>query len=140
MKVLFPDEIVIQTKNFKVAQDWEVPIAAFFIISTIRKIRSIGEFTDEEASEFAPLIKKIRKGMEETLSCKDVYIFQNEDSAHGFHLWMLPRYEWMEPFGRKVESMRPILEHATKTFTSEEVLKEVREKVELMRKYLEAPK
>ncbi|HVY72442.1 MAG TPA: diadenosine tetraphosphate hydrolase [Candidatus Paceibacterota bacterium] len=138
MRSLFPNEVVVETKNFKVAQDWEVPIPAFFIVSTIRNIRSIGEFTDEEALEFAPLVRKIRKGMEKVLGCKDVYIFQNEDSAHGFHLWMLPRYEWMEQFGRKVQSMRPILEHATNSPISDDLLEEVREKVELMKKYLEA--
>jgi hypothetical protein len=58
MTNLFPDEVILTTNNFIVAQDWEVPIAGFFILSTKRKIRSIAEFDGEEAREFGVLIKK----------------------------------------------------------------------------------
>ena len=111
MKKVF-DEVVLKTPFFTVAQDWEVPIPAFFIISCNRPVRSVAEFTDEEAVAFGLLVKQVRRGMQEVNTCDEVYVFQNEDSRHGFHLWLLPRYEWMEQYGRKVESVRPILEHA----------------------------
>lgn len=75
MKKLFPNETVIITNHFDVHQDWEVPIPGFFIIATKRKIRSISEFTSQEAEEFINLIIKLRKGMEEVLNIKDVYFF-----------------------------------------------------------------
>ena len=115
MKILFPDEVIYETPNFKIAQDWEVPISAFFILSTKRKINSVEDFSDEEAREFGVLLKMVRQGMTKVLGCKEVYLFQNEDSIHGFHLWILPRHEWMEKFGRKVQSVRPILDHASKS-------------------------
>jgi len=31
------------------------------------------------------------------------------DESHQFHMWMIPRYEWMNEFGRSIESVRPIL-------------------------------
>ncbi len=135
MTNLFPDEVILTTDNFIVAQDWEVPIAGFFILSTKRKIRSIAEFTDDEAREFGVLIKKVRIGMDEVLGINDVYFFQNEDSVHGFHLWMFPRYEWMKEFGAKIESVRPIMKYAQGLEITEELLSEVKKSATLMRDY-----
>ncbi len=135
MTNLFPDEVILTTDNFIVAQDWEVPIAGFFILSTKRKIRSISEFNEEEAREFGVLIKKVRIGMGEALDINDVYFFQNEDSVHGFHLWMFPRYEWMKEFGAKIESVRPIMKYAQGLEITEELLSEVKKSATLMRDY-----
>ncbi|MBP9836779.1 MAG: diadenosine tetraphosphate hydrolase [Candidatus Pacebacteria bacterium] len=135
MTNLFPDEVILTTDNFIVAQDWEVPIAGFFILSTKRKIRSIAEFTDDEAREFGVLIKKVRIGMDEVLGINDVYFFQNEDSVHGFHLWMFPRYEWMKEFGAKIESVRPIMKYAQGLEITDELLAEVKKSATLMRDY-----
>ncbi len=135
MTNLFPDEVILTTDNFIVAQDWEVPIAGFFILSTKRKIRSISEFNEEEAREFGVLIKKVRIGMGEALDINDVYFFQNEDSVHGFHLWMFPRYEWMKEFGAKIESVRPIMKYAQGLEITDELLAEVKEAARLVREY-----
>ena len=137
MKNLFPDEVIFTTNNFIVTQDWEVPIAGFFILSTKRKIRSIAEFTDDEAREFGVLIKKVRIGMNEVLGINDVYFFQNEDSVHGFHLWMFPRYEWMKDFGVKIESVRPIMQYAQNLEITDKLLEEVKKSATLMREYFD---
>lgn len=135
MTNLFPDEVILTTDNFIVAQDWEVPIAGFFILSTKRKIRSIAEFNEEEVREFGVLIKKVRIGMSEALGINDVYFFQNEDSVHGFHLWMFPRYEWMKEFGVKIESVRPIMKYAQGLEITDELLAEVKEGARVMKEY-----
>jgi hypothetical protein len=49
---LFKDLIVLKTKNFKVEQDWEVPIPGFFVISSIKKAKSISDFKENELKEF----------------------------------------------------------------------------------------
>ena len=149
--ILFPNEIVISTTHFTIAQDWEVPIVGFFIISSHRKqVRTLSEFNDLEAQEFIFLLRKLRKGMSDILKIQDVYLFQNEDTQHGFHFWMFPRHRWMEPLGRKIESIRTIMNYATKVQTlgpiiehacherkSEEFCKEVRGAVRLMKEYME---
>lgn len=135
MKVLFPNEVILETNNFSVGQDWEVPIVGFFILSTKRTTRSVGDFTDVEAIEFGQIITKVRKAMSEVLNIDDVYIFQNEDTQHGFHLWMFPRHAWMEPFGRKIQSVRPIMEHAQNLEVTEELLAEVTAACSKMREY-----
>ncbi len=135
-KILFPNENIITTDLFSVSQDWEVPIPGFFIIAPLRKLKSIDEFTDEEANEFINLTRKIRKGMRDVLKIEEVYFFQNEDSEHGFHLWIFPRYKWMEKFGRKIQSVRPIMNYAKENMLSDNVFKEVRGNVIKMKEFM----
>ncbi len=135
-KVLFPNENITTTKLFTINQDWEVPIPGFFIVAPIRKVKSIDEFTDEEANEFIILVKIVRKGMREVLKIEEVYLFQNEDSEHGFHLWMFPRHKWMEKFGNKIQSVRPIMIYAKENMLSENVFNEVKDYVKKMKKFM----
>ncbi|MCX6170890.1 MAG: hypothetical protein NTX65_16255 [Ignavibacteriales bacterium] len=135
-KILFPAENIITTKLFNVGQDWEVPIPGFFIMAPLRNLKSISEFSDEESAEFMKLIRKVRKGMRELLKIEEVYLFQNEDTEHGFHLWIFPRYDWMEKFGRKIESVRPILNYAKEKMANEKVFKEVKDDVKKMKEYM----
>ena len=136
MKKLVPNEEVANTKHFTVYQDWEVPIPAFFILAPKRKIMSITDFSDEEASEFISLLRQIRKGMKDTLGIKNAYFFQNEDAEHNFHFWIFPRYKWMEKFGRKIQSVRPIMEYAKENMVTDSTVKEVKDCVKKMKRYM----
>jgi len=136
-KTLFPNEKIIVTKHFDVHQDWDVPIPGFFIIAVIGKIQSIEEFNEEETLEFIQMIKKIRKGMREILGIKNVYLFQDESTKHNlFHMWILPRYDWMDKFGEKIQSIRPIIEYSKQNMTKESDLQEVRDYASKMREYM----
>lgn len=136
MEKLFPNDVVIQTNNFGVHQDWETPIPAFFIIDTPKPHRSIADFTEAEAVEFIRLAQLVRKGMNEVLNIKDVYFFQNEDTDHNFHLWIFPRHNWMEEFGRKIQSVRIITEHAKSNMVNDQVFQEVKQAVSLMKNFM----
>ncbi len=127
---------LVETENFSVGQDWEVPIPAFLILSAKRKIRSIAEFTDIESVEFINLLKKVRILMSDMLQIRDVYFFQNEDTEHGFHLWIFPRYKWMEKFGIKIESVRLIMNFAKESMWTEENLLEIKNAVEKLKENL----
>lgn len=136
MKKLFPNEEVITTRYFNVHQDWEIPISGFFIIVPLREVISIDELSDEETVEFIKLVRKVRKGMRDVLKIEEVYFFQNEDTEHGFHLWIFPRHKWMKKFGKKIQSVRPIMNYARENMTSEKDLEEVREAVQMMKLHL----
>lgn len=129
MKVLFPTEThtVLTTKTFNVGQDWEVPIEGFFIIGANdkKRLRTFADFSDDELHEFTDILKRVRVAMSKVLGIKDVYVFQNEDSEHGFHVWFFPRHAWMEPLGRKIESVRPIMKMALQERSVEPYLSEV---------------
>ncbi|MFH1500573.1 MAG: diadenosine tetraphosphate hydrolase [archaeon] len=132
----FPYEKVIITDHFDVHQDWSVPIPGFFIIESRRKINSFSEFNEAEIEEFTRVLCKLRKGMKEVLKINGAYIFQREDSEEGFHLWVFPRHKWMEKFGRKVESVRPIIEYAKKNMNKEEITSEVKISVQKMEEFM----
>jgi len=100
-----------------------------------RKIRSISEFSEEEAIEFINLLHEVRKGMKE-LSIDDVYLFQNEDTPHNFHLWIFSRHKLMEKFGRKIESVRSIMNYSKENMITDDVIKEVRMYVQKMKEYM----
>ena len=135
-KILFPNEKIIRTKYFDIHQDREVPISGFFIIESLRKIKSISEFTDKEAIDFINLIRKVRQGMKDILKIKEVYLFQNEDSNHDFHLWIFPRHVWMEKLGRKIQSVRPVINYAKENMLDDDNLNEVRDYVKKMEIYM----
>ncbi len=78
------------------------------------------------------LIKKARGWMKNVLGIKDVYIFQNEDTDHGFHVRMFPRFDRMEQFGRKVESIRPIMNYAKQNMMNQSNISQMRKYVEKM--------
>ncbi|NCQ82885.1 hypothetical protein GW750_09160 [bacterium] len=98
MNILFKEEPILETVRFSVQQDREVPIPGFFILSSMRNIRSIDELSEHELDEFIRILAKVRRGMKTVLHIHDVYFFQNEDTRHNFHFRMFPRYERMEQF------------------------------------------
>ena len=134
---LFPDEVILETEHFKVSQDCEVPIPGFYILAAKRSITSIADFTKDEEKEFAKLLVNVRKAMKEVLHIQEVYLFQNEDSEHKFHLWLFPRHEWMEQFGRKIQSVRLIMDHAEKNMRTAKIQTEVKEAARKMRAALQ---
>jgi diadenosine tetraphosphate (Ap4A) HIT family hydrolase len=134
---LFPNEKIIVTEYFDVHQDWGVPIPGFFIIASKKERVSLAEFEHEEAVEFLNLVRKLRKGMRDVLGIKTVCFFQDEGTHHNlFHLLIIPRYEWMEKFGTKIESIRPIVNFSRENMINDKVFKEVKDMVEKMKDYM----
>lgn len=117
-------------------QDWETPIPGFFILAAKRKLKSVAELTDEESKEFMDVLRLIRAGMKEALKIESVILFENENTEHNFHVWLFPRYVWMEKFGNKMKSAPEIVEYAKNNMITDEVIKEVRGCVESMKEYL----
>jgi diadenosine tetraphosphate (Ap4A) HIT family hydrolase len=132
-KKLF-DITVYETDNFNVGQDWETPISGFFILAPKRKIKSITDFTKEESHELIDVLLKIRNAMRTVLKIKEVFIFQEEKTNFNFHIWILPRYNWMDKIGNN--SLREILEYAQENMKSTKDIKEVEEAARKVKEYL----
>lgn len=78
--------------------------------------------------------------MREVLGIDHTYFFQNEDSSHGYHLWIFPRYDWMkEKFGIKIQSVRPIMNYAKDHMDTVDGRWAVREAAKKVRNYLRTP-
>ncbi|MCM3633652.1 MULTISPECIES: HIT family protein [Paenibacillus] len=130
--------VIFESSNFHVHQDVGYPIRGLVIIASKRHFYCIDELTEEEQSEYMALIHKVRQKQRERLGIEKVYYFYNEDTTHHFHLWMVPRYEWMNRLGRSVESLRPVLLHARNEMNTEENMKGVMEGIHLLREALRA--
>jgi diadenosine tetraphosphate (Ap4A) HIT family hydrolase len=121
---------VIRSKYFDVHQDFEIPIPGFMILTSLRHLKAVDEFTEEESAEFMEILRAARKLQRDVLGIETVYLHQEEDTSHHFHLWMFPRYDWMRAqFGRKAESMRPIMEYARTELKTDVNLKKLDEEV-----------
>ncbi|MDQ0417463.1 diadenosine tetraphosphate (Ap4A) HIT family hydrolase [Croceifilum oryzae] len=103
---------IYETKFFHAHQDVAYPIRGLVILASKRHVTCLDELTEEERNDYIHTLYQIRKAQREVLGIKHVYYFYNEDTTHHFHIWMVPRYDWMREFGRSIESVRPILLHA----------------------------
>lgn len=86
-----------------------------------------------ETAEFVPLVQKLRAQQQKQLGIEHVFYFYNEDTSHHFHLWMVPRYEWMAQFGKSIDAVRPALLHARSHMSSEAELGRVTEAARKLR-------
>ncbi|MBD8521022.1 HIT family protein [Lysinibacillus fusiformis] len=125
--------VVIETDYFHAHQDIAYPIKGLVILASKRHIYCFDELNNDEKLDYINLLTKIRKAQREVLGIEYVYYFYNEDTTHHFHTWMVPRYDWMNAFGRSVESLRPVLLHARNNFSNEQHEKEAREAIKLLR-------
>jgi len=129
---------VCVSNHFDVHQDWENPIPGFFILaSRDTSKKTITEFSDEELLEMMQILKKVREVMRQVLGIESIQIYQSEKTEHGFHIWIFPRYPWMERFGEKIQSIRPIMEFAKETMMTDDILVETKEVAERARAALE---
>ncbi|WHZ01129.1 diadenosine tetraphosphate hydrolase [Neobacillus sp. YX16] len=104
--------VIIETESFHAHQDVAYPIEGLVILASKRHIKCLDELTEAERLDYINIMTSIRKAQREVLGIEYVYYFYNEDTTHHFHTWMVPRYDWMNEFGRSVESVRPVLLHA----------------------------
>ena len=128
--------VVIETVHFHAHQDVAYPIKGLIILASKRHIYGFDELTEEEKIDYINLLTKIRKAQREVLGIEHVYYFYNEDTTHHFHTWMVPRYEWMNDFGRSVESLRPVLRHAKNEMNDQENVNEVIQAISMLTKVL----
>ncbi|OAB38663.1 diadenosine tetraphosphate hydrolase [Paenibacillus macquariensis subsp. defensor] len=125
--------VIYESDHFHVHQDVAYPIRGLVIVASKRHFYGMDELSVEEQMEYISLIHKIRHEQRNLLGIDHVYFFYNEDTTHHFHLWMVPRYEWMKEFGNSVESLRPVLLHARNHMNDEENMESVLEGITILR-------
>lgn len=129
--------LVVETKNFTVAQDFEIPIPGFLIIGSKRHFYSFADLTDEEKRDFIELLIRVRKAMRDCLKIDKVTVVQEEKTTDShFHVWLFPWYEWMEKIGADLSSIRKIMEYARKKLKTKENLTKIKKDIETTRAHL----
>lgn len=131
-----PGEVIMSTKNFVIHQDPEIPIKGFLIIASKKHIQSISELTLEESQELFDLVYRARMVLTIMEEIKEISIIQEERSVH-FHLWLFPRYEWMdENFENSLSKVREILFYAKDKYKTEENMADILSTVKIIRDYM----
>lgn len=129
---------IVRSEYFDMHQDFEIPIPGFIIMSSKRHIQGVDEFTEDEQQDFIKYLCLLRSAQKKVLDIKTVYLIQEEDTSHHFHLWIFPRYDWMtEKFGTKIQSVRPIMEYARENFKTADNLKNVETAVKKLKHFFE---
>jgi diadenosine tetraphosphate (Ap4A) HIT family hydrolase len=129
---------ILRSAQFDVHQDYACAIPGFLIVATIRHARCWDELTEDEAAEYGRLLRRLRAAQRAVLGVEHVYYFLNEDTGGHFHAWLLPRLPWMEAFGRRVESVRPILTRGRALMDDPAAVAEVRAAAAVIREHLAA--
>jgi diadenosine tetraphosphate (Ap4A) HIT family hydrolase len=125
--------VILETEHFHAHQDVAYPIEGLVILASKRHIKGLDELTDEELLEYINIMTAIRKAQRAVLGIDYIYYFYNEDTTHHFHTWMVPRYDWMNEFGRSVESVRPVLLHARNHRNTEENKQKVLQAIDALK-------
>jgi diadenosine tetraphosphate (Ap4A) HIT family hydrolase len=133
-----PGGLIVETKNFVLHQDPEVPIKGFLIIASKAHIKSISELSFEESRELFDLVYNARIALKNIVDIKEVNMIQEERSKH-FHLWLLPRYNWMdEKFPYSLSAIREIMTFSKNNCKTDHHIKEILETVELIKNHCNA--
>ncbi|KAG9586112.1 hypothetical protein KCV01_g13553, partial [Aureobasidium melanogenum] len=103
---------VLETDRFHVHQDARHAIPGFMIVATKRHLSAFDELDESEATEFALIVRRVRRAQRDVLGTRHVHILVSEDTRHHFHAWMLPKHPWMDAYGQGAEAMRGALLHS----------------------------
>ena len=116
-----------ENERFTVAQDFELPIPGFFIVSPKNHIEKLAELTDEERNEMFDIANKTVKILREAKICDRFdFIFEEEENIH-LHLWILPRHEWMnETTDKIIYNIKKIFDYAKNNFRNSENYDEIK--------------
>ena len=105
--------LIYKSKNFNIAQDVELPIDGFLIISTNRCINKFSELGNEEVEELGKLIKTVLSILENNKIAEEYNIIFEEKPGVHFHVWLMPRHKWMiEKFGKVIKNIKQIQEYS----------------------------
>lgn len=129
--------LLYKSKNFAIMQDFELPIDGFIIISSRRHVVKWTELSEEEQSELVMLINKTLKILEENNVAKEYNVILEEKAGYHFHIWLMPRHQWMiEKFGKVLKNIKQIQEYALENLRTKENIKRIEKTCKLLKKEL----
>ena len=116
-----------ENDRFTLSQDWELPIQGFFIVSPKRHIEKLCELTKDERNEMFEIVDKTVKILRDNKICERFdYIFEEKENRH-LHVWILPRYNWMNKIANDIiDNIGIIFEYAKTNFRNDENYEEIK--------------
>ena len=119
--------LAYENERFTLSQDWELPIPGFLIIAPKRHIELLSELTEDERNEMFEIVDKTVKILRDNKICERFdYIFEEKENRH-LHVWILPRYNWMNKIVNDIiDNIGIILEYAKTNFRNDENYEEIK--------------
>lgn len=116
-----------ENDRFTLSQDQELPIQGFFIVSPKRHIEKLCELTKDERNEMFEIVDKTVKILRDNKICERFdYIFEEKENRH-LHVWILPRYNWMNKIVNDIiDNIGIIFEYAKTNFRNDENYEEIK--------------
>ena len=122
-----PCGFVYEDDLFTISQDWELPIPGFFVLSPKRCVEKLSDLTDKEREKMFLLLYTTMNVLRNANICERFnVIFEEKENRH-FHIWIMPREEWMMDFGNIMENIEKIFSYAKTNFRTEETFKKIEE-------------
>ncbi len=129
--------ILYKSKNFCVTQDVELPIEGFIIISSIRHVEKLKQLTDEERIELISLANKITDILTDNDVCAEFNLILEEKPNVHFHMWIMPRHQWMiDKFGKVLKNIKPIQDYAINNMRTQDNIDKISQTCELLKREL----
>ena len=131
-----PCGMAYEDKNFLLSQDWELPIPGFFVIAPKRHMENFNELTQEERKNIFEIINKTIDILKDAKVCDRFNVIFEEKLNSHFHIWIMPRFKWMEQFGSISKNIGLIFQFAINNMKTEENLKKINEINQIVNKKL----
>ena len=131
---ILPCGMAYKDELFTLAQDFELPIPGFLVIAPKRHVENFSELTEEERIKMFELINKTIKILKENHICERFNVIFEEKEGRHFHVWMMPRYKWMEEVaGSITKNIGEVFAYAKENFRIKEIYEEIQKISNLIR-------
>ncbi len=123
-----PCGLAYENERFTLSQDWELPIPGFMIVSPKKCIEKLSELNLEERNEMFFMVDKTIKILRDAKICDRFnVIFEEKENRH-LHIWIMPRYKWMEDIASDItDNIGTIFIYAKENFRTEETYLKIKE-------------
>ena len=116
-----PCGMAYEDELFTIAQDFELPIPGFIVIAPKRCVEFFNDLTNEERTKIFDLVNKVIKILKENNICDRFNVIFEEKKGRHFHIWIMPRYKWMEEVsGSITRNIGKVFTYAKDNFKNQE--------------------
>ena len=131
---VLPCGMAYENDKFTLSQDWELPIPGFFIVSPKRCVANFAEFTLEERAEMFEIVDKTIKILKENNVCNGFNVIFEEKQGRHFHIWIMPRHEWMSDLvGDIIDNIGEIFEYAKNNLRTTESFEKIKQLTDIVK-------
>ena len=134
-KFSLPCGIAYENEMFTLAQDFELPIQGFFVVSPKKHIETFEELTENERIEIFEIINKTIAILRKIKICDRFNVIFEEKKNKHFHIWIMPRHKWMENIGGNIiNNIGKIFEYSKINMRTKENLDKINEITKILKR------